>query len=604
METIACGIHIEEGRMAMLMCGTFKEVTTEEDQRALRALEMLRHLPVAVCQFDMDGNVMEQNPEALAEFGTSSAQERQPVQGMNSPLENVSYASDDTDESTVTDVDDEEDEDGFEALCCQFVSRFVDQDLGRRVLQDAKNGKDCSLEALQHTVLGQKWSLVRVRKTKDPVTSEPVILYSARDITQVVEAKQQAENANMAKSDFFALMAHEIRTPLHHVVSAVELVSQTEPTKEESDLQALLRSSSKVLMTVINDLFDRMDGNKEKISLEQASFNLKDVVDCTMTTLSPKAKNKGLYMQVNMSNRLAGMSFIGDQNRLRQLLFNLLHNSCKYTFTGGIDLTIKRHSKIQHNRTWLRFTISDTGPGITLKERRRLFENQPLSHLNNDSGVGLSICKALVDAMGGRIGVNSQAGSGSTFWFELPFRRSTSKTSLRTLEPVPDEGGLRILLADCDAFNCQNMTAMFEKTGNTVVTCADGPSMISHVQQSTFDVVLAEINLPGMSGIDAVRRVRDMGYSRESLPILAMSTTPPAKDFADMGMNDWLTKPLLMKDIKSAMTNAMCNGASSVGTSVFTGSCEGTFYGKRGSAEPLGDNLVSMFEAGLRTSHR
>ena len=132
----------------MLMCGTFKEVTTEEDQRALRALEMLRHLPVAVCQFDIEGNVMEQNPEALAAFGSSGTQERKHVQRMNSPLDNISNASDDDDESTVTDIDDDEDEDVFEAPCCQFVSRFVDQDIGRRVLEDVKNGKDCSVEAL------------------------------------------------------------------------------------------------------------------------------------------------------------------------------------------------------------------------------------------------------------------------------------------------------------------------------------------------------------------------------------------------------------------------------------------------------------------------
>lgn len=592
--------------MAMLMFGKFKEVATEEDQRALRALEMIRHLPVAVSQFDIQGNVMDQNPEALATFGSSKA--RQTMQRMNSPLDNVSVSSDDDDESTVTDIDDEEDEDVFDMPSSQFVSRFVDPEEGRRVLEDVKSGKDCSLEALQHTVLGPRWSSVRVRKTKDPVSSEPVILYSARDITQVVEAKKQAENADIARSDFFALMQHEIRTPLHHVVSVVEMASQSTPTKEESSFQALLRSASRLLMTVIVDLFDRMDGaNKDQITLESAPFNLKDVVDCTMTTLRPKAKTKGLYVNVNMSNRLGMMSFIGDQNRLRQLLFNLLHNSCKYTQSGGIDLTIKRHSKTRSNRTWVRFTVKDTGIGINLQQRQRLFENRPLSQLENDRGVGLSICKALVDAMGGKIGVESHAGSGSSFWFELPFRRSTSANlgdSMSTLEPVPDEGGLRILLTDCDAINCKVMTTMLEKLGNTVVTCSDGPSMISHVENDCFDVVLVEIQLPGMSGLEATKRLRSLGFSREALPILALSTTHPSKGFSETGLNDWLTKPLLMKDIKAAMTNAMCNCASSVETSVFTGgSYDGTFT-KRSVTESMSDNLVSLVSSGLTRSSR
>lgn len=602
LDTIALGIHIEEGRMAMLIQGVYKDMSKKADQQALRAVEMLRHLPVPVTQFDIQGNVMEQNPEALAAFGSIKELD-------NPPRDGVSMTNDDDDdESTVTDVDDVDDEDVFDlgGTSASFVNRFVDPDVGRKTLENVTDGKDCSLEAQLHTVHGPRWSSVRVRQAKDPVTTEPVLLFSARDITQVVDAKLQVEKANIAKSDFFAMMQHEIRTPLHHVVGMVEVASQTELTEQDSNIHNVLRSSANLLLTVIHDLFDSMDGKKDGITLDYTTFNVAEVVHSVTTTIAARAKAKNLQTKVNISPRLGMMSFNGDPNRLRQILFNLLHNACKYTQSGGIELTVQRHSKTRGNRTWLRFVVKDTGIGISLQQRQRLFEKRPLSQLDGESGVGLSICKALVDAMGGRIGVESHAGSGSTLWFELPFRRSASVSPLDDLsghlDPVPDEGGLRILLVDSDPINCELMRNMLEKSGNTVVICSDGPAMIKQVRETSFDVALVEVQLPGMSGLEATQQIRSLGHSLESFPILAVTTLAPPFNIADTGFNNWLTKPLLMKDIRIAMTEAMCNCAGSVGTTTaFTGSCDGTYYSKRDTAQTsMLDNLVSLSRTGMR----
>lgn len=622
VETTGLGIHIEEGRMAMLMQGVYakEDLSGKAAQQGLRAVEMLRHLPVAVCQFDANGQVMEQNPEALAAFGSlmipednaaSSSGEQKGGVPLHSPLDNISLSPSSDDESTVTDVDDFGEEDEEEDCACdaphfkssktqtcsQFVSRFVDQDLGRRVLNQVKEGKDCSIEALQHTVLGPRWSSIRARQTKDPITAEPVILYSARDISQVVEAKEQAQQADAAKSDFFAFMAHEMRTPLHHVISVIELISTDQQgiTGEEKDapsslidtskLKSLLQSSAKLLMTVIHDLFDRMDGTKDKITLEQTTFTLHDVVDSVVEVVTPKAKMKGIKTVVSIATSLEKWSFVGDPNRLRQILFNLLHNAVKYTQSGKIEVSVRRLPRKQSSLQRVRFTVKDTGIGISLEQRYRLFEKRPLSQLAADTGVGLSICKALVDAMGGEIGVDSRAGSGSTFWFDIPLRKSTSQKSLTDhktinainsslcLESVPDEGGLQILLVDPDEITRKIMTAMLERMGNTVLICCDGLTMIQMIQKHSLDVVMVETELPGLSGVEATRQVRNLGYSRETLPILALTTQSPTPDYPEAGLNDWLTKPLLMRDIKTAMTNAICNCSMSAGTtSLFAGS--------------------------------
>jgi PAS domain-containing protein len=353
-KTVDCtfkGIQIEEGRLAMLSQGIFvDDQRTEAEQEALRAVEMLRHLPVAVCLTDLEGNVMEQNPEALAVFGSFDT-----LSAEDCKLDKHSKNRDE-DESDMEDSDDEEDDLEESAKVSTFVKRFVDKDLGRRILQEATktgddNGKNViRLEALQHTVHGPRHHAIQVRQTKDPVTSKPILLYSARDISAVVEAKKQATAADLAKMDLLADMAHAIRTPLQHVVGVVELISRQgqskcqAPQPEQTRFSNLLQSAAQLLMNVIHDLMGNIGGsssasllsespqwtpsalNKQnnRIHLEHTQIDVRHVVENSIATIAPLADVKGLAVNVQMTrNDLT--SLMGDAKRLSQILFEILH---------------------------------------------------------------------------------------------------------------------------------------------------------------------------------------------------------------------------------------------------------------------------------------
>lgn len=617
VDTRCKGIPIEEGRLAMLLHGTIKETTSETEQQALRSVEMLRHLPVAVCLMDIDGNVKEQNPEALSVFGS------------------IDKKNTTTTTTKSDDKEDEEEEGGNSSEDTAFVKRFVDKELGERILQEARTGKEVHrLEALQNTVLGPRWSAIQVRQTKDPVTSDPILLYSSRDITAVVEAKRQAVAADAAKMDLLADMAHAIRTPLQHVVGVVELMSREQATgdhtpEQDSRYSNLLQSSAQLLMTVLHDMMHSVNNPDDygirptsatgpttidpphlppsnRIKLEHAQIDVRHVVDSTIATITPHAQVKDLSVKAQVTSHLNNVSVMGDANRLGQVLFEILHNAVKYTSRGGIAITVRRLSKKRARRVRLRFEVKDSGVGLNLEQQQNCLKTRASRRENNNrqssEGVGLELCKSLVEAMGGTIGVQSKPGRGTTFWFEIPFLRAavvtTSKAcggslpsssggpssgkrlrrcrSSSSLDPVLDgcgdeeEGGLQILLVDENNVGRNVMTALLEQSGHSVTTAADGAAMVEAVSQESFDVVLVETQLP--SAFEATREVRTMGHSPESLPILALTAAVPRADYPELGFNDWLTKPMLIKDIQKAMTNAICNvGTKSTGTgSIFS----------------------------------
>ena len=351
-KTVDCtfkGIQIEEGRLAMLSQGIYvDDQRTQAEEEALRAVEMLRHLPVAVCLTDLDGNIMEQNPEALAVFGSLGS-----APDCNNARERQREGDDDSADNVALDEEDDSEDSTKEST---FVKRFVDKELGRRILKDATktgddNGKNViRLEALQHTVHGPRHHAIQVRQTKDPVTSKPILLYSARDITAVVEAKRQATAADLAKMDLLADMAHAIRTPLQHVIGVVELISRQGQSKcqaqqqEETRFSNLLQSAAQLLMNVIHDLMGNVGGstgasllgerpnggqspiNKphNRVLLEHTQIDVRKVVASSVATIAPLADSKGLAVKVQMTRNDIS-SLMGDAKRLGQVFFELLH---------------------------------------------------------------------------------------------------------------------------------------------------------------------------------------------------------------------------------------------------------------------------------------
>jgi signal transduction histidine kinase/ActR/RegA family two-component response regulator len=532
------------------MEGVSKDTRDIQGQASLRGVEMLRDLPIAVCLLDIDGNVIDQNPEALVVFGSieTGSVETGPEQDGHKTRKTSPPNS-------------------------HFVDRFVDKELGRSVLEHVqpKQGNDSSFEALQHTVRGLRWCAIKIRHTIDPVTTNPIMLYSARDITALVEAKKEADRAkreadiaNMAKSEFIAVMAHEIRTPLHQLNGVIELIEHTHLDKEQKQFLRLMQSSAVSLMTVINDILDYTKLEAGKIRLENIAFDVKAVVDGSLAAIAPMAEKRSLSLDSTMTNKVPPL-VVGDPNRLRQIRMNLLQNAVKFTHEGSISVRLSRAVADETpGRILLRFVVSDTGTGIHEDQWERIFckyqqGDSSTARQYGGTGLGLPICKSLVEVMGGTIGMESHLGEGATFWFEIPFEPPTDKVEPPQdyLDLACDERNLRILLVEDNIVNQKVMTAMLKRIGHSVVAAWNGQEAIDCIERETYDIVLMDVEMPVMDGIEATKEIRRRGWTLEMLPILGLTASVRRQDHQETGMNDWLTKPVGMKAIKTAIHQAM-----------------------------------------------
>ena len=497
------------------------------EEKGLRGIEMIRHLPIAVEQFDCKGEVMEQNPEALKLFGPG-------------------------------------DQNSF--IKKNVLSRFVDQELGKDVLRKVvEDGQDYEVEAQQHTTRGSLWFAVKARRSRDPVSGEPVILYSARDITELVQAKKEAEKANIAKSEFIAVMAHEIRTPLHQVNGFIELLNRTSLDAKQTEYSTHLEQSSMHLMTVINDLLDFTKLELGKMKLESIPFEVRDVVSGAVAVISPKAIQKGLEVVVHPIPGSIPLKVSGDPTRLRQVLHNLLHNAVEFTHKGGIYVTVSSDSGDNSGKAIIEFSVVDSGIGLNEQYCDTIFEKYQqggtgVSRKYGGTGLGLAICKALVISMNGSIGVESEVGSGSRFWFRIPFDLpvAVSRTQeTETLEMVKqDQPSLRILVAEDNQVNQQLVLAMLKRMGHNVMFANNGCEAVEKIEEGEFDLILMDVQMPKMDGYEATRAIRSMGWTATVLPIIGLTASFRTADigkYREVGMNDCLCKPLSMDNLSRAI---------------------------------------------------
>mmetsp|Transcript_16249 Transcript_16249/g.21370 ORF Transcript_16249/g.21370 Transcript_16249/m.21370 type:complete len:550 (+) Transcript_16249:213-1862(+) len=523
----------------MLSEGVLPTVKEEIDQSSLRDVEMLRHLPVSACQFDSDGNIMHQNPEALHLFS-----------GDNKTKDTNSISA-----------------------SCEFLRRFVDRKLGSHVLKEVQNGNDYRLETQQHTNFGPKWFSIKVRRSKDPITAEDVILYSARDISEVIQAKKEAEKLNIEKSEFMAVMAHEIRTPLHQVVGFIELLSKTSLTREQSGFVTLLQNSAVSLMSVINDLLDYTKLEAGKMNLEKIPFDTKGVVEGSLAVIERKAEEKGLTIRSDISSMIPE-KIVGDPNRLRQILLNLLQNASKFTHDGSITISVNRLKDDIDGRVVLRFVVEDTGIGICSDHRKQIFQKYQqactsVARQFGGTGLGLAICKILAELMGGSIGVDSELGKGSKFWLEIPFELPPKKLSIIS-SPLDTEvvssSHWRILVAEDNKVNQKMAVAMLNRMGHEAVIVENGQQALDALlnTESKYDLVLMDIQMPVMDGNEATKQIRANGLSHKKLPIVGLTADYRSGDedyYRDIGMNNCIGKPVRMQKLKTILhrTVAECS---------------------------------------------
>ncbi|MFR9150283.1 MAG: response regulator [Hungatella sp.] len=408
----------------------------------------------------------------------------------------------------------------------------------------------------------------------------PVYLAIFIDITDVTELREMqkklteqaealkdalavAEHANQAKTDFLSRMSHEIRTPMNAILGMTTIAAAyIDDQKRVEDCLEKIGYSSKHLMALINDVLDMSKISEGKVRIAQETFNLETVVESISSIIYPQADAKGLIFTVPLID-LSETVMIGDSLRLNQILLNLLSNALKFTPAGGtIRLEIRQLQRTE-DRMRLRFTVSDTGTGMSGKFLDRLFvpfeqENLGAGQTLGGTGLGMPITKNLVTLMGGTITVKSEVGKGTVFTVELDFQTPPDKDRVIPQKQHELES-LKVLIADDDRDSCIHASLMLKKMGILSDWVLTGQECVNRIREShqsgtDYDVCLADLKMPDIDGVEVARRVRaEVGPETTIIIITAYDWTNVEVRAREAGVDMFLTKPVFASTLYNAL---------------------------------------------------
>ncbi|MDD1783941.1 PAS domain S-box protein [Enterovibrio sp. ZSDZ35] len=380
------------------------------------------------------------------------------------------------------------------------------------------------------------------------------------------QAHKEAEQASESKGRFLAAMSHEIRTPMNGVLGVLGLLKETQLTPDQGMLVKTARDSGELLLAIINDILDFSKMEAGKLSLENSPFDIYALINQTAEILRPNAEGKGLSLCADIDENTP-QYLIGDGDRIRQIVLNFLSNAIKHTSTGNITIALRCLSK-SATRSTIVFEVQDTGIGIDTEHLKTIFDEFTMVENTYDrthegSGLGLTICKQLVDLMGGEISVKSEVGIGSTFRVEVTLKLAEKQDVMITNGEITLDSqntvssNLRILMAEDNPANQIVLRTMLEMSGLSVDIASNGKEAVEAVKNIPYDIVLMDISMPEMDGITATKVIRQLDSPAKDVVIVALTAHAIRGDkehFLSSGMNDFVSKPFTRAAIMDCLS--------------------------------------------------
>ena len=391
-----------------------------------------------------------------------------------------------------------------------------------------------------------------------------------RSKNRLQRAKDKAEKAAVAKQDFMSTMSHEIRTPLNVMMGMTRLLMDSDPRPKQVEYLKSLQFSANNLLVIINDILDFSKIEAGKVKLEEINFSVREVVEGVVNSFVFQAEEKKIALKYTIDEEVPQRT-VGDQVRLTQVLNNLVSNAIKFTEQGFVSIYVKSLGNLGE-QTNISFEVRDSGIGISQNKIRTIFNSFTQAATDTTrkfggTGLGLTICKKLVELQNGNIQVKSKEGIGSTFSFTLPYLITEESGA----QPVAAEGSyqlddVHLLLVEDNPANRMVASSFLEKTGVRVTVAENGRTALEKVEQSDFDIVLMDLQMPEMDGYEATQAIRSLGGKYQDLPVVALTAdvVSDAKDrVIEAGMNGYLSKPFSPDALYRTISNHLNRVTSS-----------------------------------------
>jgi signal transduction histidine kinase/ActR/RegA family two-component response regulator len=380
--------------------------------------------------------------------------------------------------------------------------------------------------------------------------------------TEILVAKEIAESATKAKSSFLATMSHEIRTPLNGIIGLTELAIKSNTENKLKELLENIKLSADNLLSIINEILDFSKIEAGKVSFESAPFSLDDIIASIKPSFELKSKEKGIYFSIIKDCNISDI-LVGDRTKLTQILTNLIGNSIKFTLRGGVKLSFDLIRKSDTSE-WLRIKIKDTGIGIPKEKLSRVFESFTQSDSDTErkyggTGLGLTICKNLVELQGGKISVISDDGQGSEFLFDLEFKLPSEKDKKEFLHEKHGEALKKfdnqlVLLAEDNKINQFVAASALKSWGLRVDIVNNGQEALEVLRVKDYHLILMDLQMPVLDGIETTKMLRSGQYTvkNPNIPIIALTANAfneTKEQVRHAGMDDFATKPIIQEQL-------------------------------------------------------